>query len=310
MAVLLLLVPRLLAKGLPPPAELPGPLVIVGGGGVPAEAREAFVTLAGKERGRIVVVPTASIDADNPAEVEGYLQPWRALKPASVQLLHTRDRKVADDPDFVKPLTEATGVWFSGGDQSRLTAAYKGTRMERELDKLHARGGVIGGTSAGAAVLSDPMITGGTTTASTGPGFGLLPGFIIDQHFLARNRQQRLAGVVTAHPEFVGLGIDEGTAVIVRGRSLRVIGKSAVTVLLAAEAGKPVQMRAAKAGTVLDLVELRKAAATRRQSAPAQPAPAERPVSWALRRSTCCSSSASGRQRRLSTGVSGWRRSA
>jgi cyanophycinase len=266
---LLVTAARLLADGLPPPADLPGPLVIVGGGGVPAEAREAFVTLAGKDKAKLVVIPTASGDADDPGQAEGFLQPWREFHPASVQLLHTRDRKTADDPAFAKPLADATAMWFSGGDQSRITAAYKGTLVERELRKLHARGGVVGGTSAGAAVMSDPMITGGTKAASTGPGLGLLPGFIVDQHFVARNRQQRLTGVVAANPGFVGLGIDEGTAVVARGRTLRVVGKSTVTVVLAAGAGEPQLTQAAKAGTSLDLHELRRAAAKRAVREPA-----------------------------------------
>lgn len=261
--VLLALVQRLPADGLPPLTELPGPLVIVGGGGMPTEAREAFVTLAGKDKARLVIIPTASGAADDPAQVEGFLKPWRAFNPASVQLLHTRDRMTADDPAFVKPLADATAVWFSGGDQSRITAVYKGTRFEDELRKLHARGGVIGGTSAGAAVMSDPMITGGTTAAGTGRGFGLLPGFVVDQHFVARNRQKRLAGLVAANPGLVGLGIDEGTAVIARGRTLRVVGKSTVTVLLASGAGEPEQTQVAKAGAILDLDTLRRAAAKR-----------------------------------------------
>jgi cyanophycinase len=261
--VLLVLVGCLFADGLPPPAELPGPLVIVGGGEVPAEARELFVRLAGKDKAKLVIVPSASADADDPREAESYLKPWRLLHPASVELLHTRDRKRADDPAFAKPLAGATAVWFGGGDQGRLTAAYKGTRVEEELRKLHARGGVVGGTSAGAAVLCDPMITGGTDSARTAAGFGLLPGFIIDQHFVARNRRQRLAGAVAANPGFVGLGIDEGTAVVACGWALRVVGKSTVTIILAAGAGEPERTRAAKAGTVLDLCELRKAAEKR-----------------------------------------------
>lgn len=267
-AVLLVLVSCLLADGLPPPAELSGPLVIVGGGRVPAEAREAFVALAGKDRAKIIIIPTASEAADDPNEAEGYLKPWQALKPASVALLHTRDRKTADDPAFVKPLAEATGVWFGGGDQSRLTEAYKGTLVEKELRKLHARGGVIGGTSAGAAVLSDLMITGGKDTARTGPGFGLLPGFVVDQHFVARSRQKRLAGVVAANPGYVGLGIDEGTAVVARGRTLEVVGQSTATVVLAAGAGEPESAQASKPGTRLDLIELRKAAAGRAAKKP------------------------------------------
>jgi cyanophycinase len=277
-AILLVLVTRLLGDGLPPSADLPGPLVIVGGGGMPEEARETFISLAGRDQARLVVIPTASAAADEPGQAASFLRPWRALHPASVQLLHTRDRKTADDPTFAKPLAEATAVWFSGGDQSRLTAAYKGTLVETELRKLHARGAVIGGTSAGAAVLSDPMITGGTNPARTGPGFGFLPGFIIDQHFVARNRQQRLSGVVAANPGFVGLGINEGTAVVARGGRLRVVGKSTVTVMLAAGAGEPALIQAAKAGMSLDLHQLRRAAARRAAKEPLAPVTPSRPV--------------------------------
>ena len=116
----------------PPPAELPGSLVIVGGGKLPAAVRERFVALAGGDKARIVVVPTASRDADDPKEHDGYLKPWRDLGPASVVLLHTRDRTTADDPAFVGPLLDATAVWFSGGDQSRLTAAYEASTLPEE----------------------------------------------------------------------------------------------------------------------------------------------------------------------------------
>lgn len=272
--IFLAVVPVLLADELPP-AELPGPLVIVGGGTVPAEAREMFVALGGKDQAKIVYVPTASEYADTPAEHEGMLKPWRAYKPASIQLLHTRDRAVADSPEFVKPLTEATAVWFGGGDQGRITAAYRGTLFEKELRKLHARGGVIGGTSAGAAVQSDPMITGGSTKAETGPGLGLLPGFVIDQHFVARNRQKRLAGVIADHPGLVGLGIDESTAVVAQGRKLRVVGKSTATVMLAAGGGEPESTQVAKPDTSLDIVELRQAAAKRAEKKPGSNGPAK-----------------------------------
>lgn len=269
---LVAIVPVVLADG-PPPAELPGPLVIVGGGTVPAEAREMFVNLGGgRDKAKIVYVPTASEYADTPAEHDGMLKPWRAYKPASIQLVHTRDRKVADSPEFVKPLTEATAVWFGGGDQGRITAAYRGTLFEKELRKLHARGGVIGGTSAGAAVQSDPMITGGSDKAETGPGLGLLPGFVIDQHFVARNRQKRLAGVIADHPGLVGLGIDESTAVVAKGRKLQVVGKSTATVMLAAGGGEAESTQVAKPNTSLDIVELRQAAAKRAGKSATQPA--------------------------------------
>lgn len=264
-------------------AELPGPLVIVGGGKTPAEARDAFFAYAGKDKAKIVVIPSASASADEAAQADGFLKPWQELNPASVVIFHTRDRKTADDPKFVAPLAEATGVWFSGGDQARITAAYRGTLVETELKKLHARGGVIGGTSAGAAVMSDPMIAGGTDAAKVAPGFGFLPGFVVDQHFVARGRQKRLQGVIAANPHLVGLGIDEGTALIVKGRTARVVGDSTVTVCLAAGAGRPAlaeerrKSRDPQAG-LIDLFQVRRAAANRASKDPFPPAKPRDPV--------------------------------
>jgi cyanophycinase len=264
------------------PSGLPGPLVIVGGGPIPADARQAFVELAGLHRAKIVVIPTASIDADDPQKAGEFLKPWQELKPGpqpgSVVLLHTRDAATANDADFVRPLTEATGVWFSGGDQGRITAAYRGTLVEKELKKLHERGGVIGGTSAGASVLSDLMITGGGDTARTGAGLGLLPGFVIDQHFVRRGRVKRLAGLIDANPSYVGLGIDEATALVVRGRLARVLGDSTVTVCLGKGAGRPATRQEYRAGELLDLLQLRRAAANRAAAEPFPPARPGEPV--------------------------------
>ena len=260
------------------PAGLPGPLVIVGGGKVPQEARQAFFDLAGKEKAKIVVIPTASADADDPKHEKEYLEDWEELKPDSVQTLHTRNRKQADDPAFVKALGDATGVWFSGGDQAKIAAAYRGTLVEKEVKKLHARGGVIGGTSAGASILSDLMIEGGTDTAKTGEGLGLLPGFVIDQHFTARKREQRLEGVIAANPSWVGLGLDEGTAAVIRGRVARVIGEAAMTVCVAKGAGRPAAADTYKAGSLLDIVQLRRAAANRAAKDSFPPAKPPEPV--------------------------------
>lgn len=258
------------------PAGLPGPLVIVGGGKLTGDIQKAFFDLAGKEKARIVVIPTAA--AGELKDLDSYRRPWQDLKPLSVEVLHTRDRKTANDVQFVKPLAEATGIWFPGGDQSRITAAYRGTLFEQELRKAHARGAVIGGSSAGAAIMSDLMITGGADTAKTADGLGFLPGFVIDQHFVARKRQQRLAGVIAAHPARVGLGIDESTAVVIRGRIARVIGDSTVTICLARGAGKPAAVDEHKAGALLDLVQLRRAAANRAAAKPFPPARPPAPV--------------------------------
>jgi cyanophycinase len=233
----------------PYPEEVRGALVIVGGGGFPESARDEFVRLAGgKDKAKVVVIPTASAAADDPAEADGFLERWKAAGVESVRLLHTRDRKTADDPEFTKPLAEATAVWFSGGDQNRIVAAYRGTLVEKELRKLLDRGGVIGGTSAGAAVMSDLMIEGGNPQAKTGPGLGLLPGVVVDQHFTERKRQPRLRGVLEANPGYAGLGIDEGTAVVVRGRRIDVHGKGTVTACWGGCATKPAREDVLKAG--------------------------------------------------------------
>ena len=248
---------------------LTGALVIAGGGKLPDSVRAEFVKLAGgAAKARIVVIPTASEDADKPEEAASFTKAWRDLKPLGVELLHTRDRTVADTEAFVGPLREATAVWLSGGDQSRLTEAYRGSRVEAELHALLARGGVIGGTSAGAAVMSDPMITGGTKVATVGRGFGFLSGVVCDQHFVARGRIDRLRGVVDAHPDYVGLGIDEATAVVVTGQSIRVVGDSTVTAVWAAGPGRPARSDVVKAGGELDLFVIRREALVRAGKGP------------------------------------------
>jgi len=258
-------------------AELPGTLVIVGGGQMPDNVRDEFFRQAGgKERAKIVVIPTASGYADDAKEDEGFLKQWKDLEPGSVTLLHTRDRKRADNEEFVKPLTEATAVWFSGGDQSRLTAAYRDTLVAKELAKLFKRGGTIGGTSAGAAVMSDLMITGGTDTATTADGLGFLPGVVVDQHFTQRKRLTRLEGVVAKNPGYVGLGIDESTAVIAKGRTLKVLGDGTVTATWAKSETKPVRNDVLKSGGEFDLFQIRRAALAR--SAKLQFPPATAPV--------------------------------
>src|SRR5262245_50563765 len=128
-----------------PSGEISGSLVIVGGGDVPDAVREQFLQLAGGKNAKLVVIPTASASADGP-DADKSLEPWKKREVNSVVLFHTRKRDQAEDAAFLKPLTQATGVWLGGGDQSKLTAAYRGTLVEKELHKLLERGGVIGGT--------------------------------------------------------------------------------------------------------------------------------------------------------------------
>lgn len=237
-----------------PPPSFPGALVVIGGGRLPESIVQQFLLLAGGNNARIVVIPTASASADAPNAATVYLERWKKHSLLSLTLLHTRQHRVANQEEFVRPLREATGVWISGGDQSRLTAAYRGTAVQRELKDLLARGGVIAGTSAGAAVMSEVMITGGRRKATLGSGLGLLRGIVVDQHFLKRDRVERLLGVLQLHPDHLGLGIDESTAIIVRGEHFSVLGESYV---MAIRPGKNLpQIRIFRSGDRVKLPEL------------------------------------------------------
>jgi cyanophycinase len=231
------------------PAPRGGALVICGGGVIPDVVRTRFIELAGGPKARIIVIPTAHRIADTPA-VKSILDPWMTKGAASVQCLHTRSRDVANSAEFVQPLTEATGVWFGGGLQTSVTQAYLGTEVERQLSALLARGGVIGGTSAGAAVMTQVMISRGRTTAEVEKGFDFLPGAVVDQHFLRRNRLSRLLSVLSDHPDLVGLGIDERTALVVNipNRRMNVIGESYVVACVPGAAGRPARLEVLKPG--------------------------------------------------------------
>ncbi len=239
-----------------PENDVVGALVIVGGGGLPDAIRDRFVQLAGGKNGKLVVIPTASEFADRTGNYRGFKY-WEKQGLASVSLLNTLDHKKANDPSFIKPLTEATAAWLGGGDQLRLAKAYHGTAVEKELRRLYARGGVIGGTSAGASVMSSIMITGGFSQASIDEGFGLLPDVVIDQHFRNRKRQNRLMGVLRKNPRCLGLGIDENTAVVVSGHKFTVMGQANVSVCLpptdSEELGPITLLKADEVGDLLQL---------------------------------------------------------
>src|SRR5262249_54132559 len=189
----------------PPAAEAVGSAVPVSGtlmicgGGTHVEDLfgPKFVELAGGKNAHIVVVTTASETADS-ADVDSRVEFLSRLRPAELTILHTRSREIADDPKFSEPLATATGVWFIGGRQHQVTEAYLGTQTEKALKGVLRRGGVLAGTSAGAAIMSPVMILGGFPEAQIGPGFGFLPGTIVDQHFLKRKRKDRLLQALAA----------------------------------------------------------------------------------------------------------------
>ena len=233
-----------------------GYLVIAGGGPQPDSTYARFFELAGGAgKARIVVLPMASSDPDAGNELTGDFQKMGAASSERLVL----DRVTADTEAAVEKLRGVTGVWFGGGDQVLLTKAIRGSRVEAAIHAIYANGGVVGGTSAGAAVMSTPMITGDekhpggarplpkdSTDAwitiarddvVTEDGFAMLPGAVVDQHFVRRRRNNRLLSVVLENPRLVGVGIDESTAIEVRpDGSWKVLGTSVAVVFDARKA--------------------------------------------------------------------------
>lgn len=241
-----------------------GRLVICGGGGLPIEILTQFVEMAGGREARIVVVTTASVYAGTPA-MESRLWFWREQESYvnSIQYLHTRSREIANDAEFSACLEQATGVWFVGGNQNAITDAFLGTLTEQRLLAVQERGGVIGGTSAGAAIMSRTMIAGGMQQPVLKTGLGFVPGAIVDQHFVKRKRLGRLLQALSQRPGLLGIGVDEGTALIVENRQLSVLGESVVTLCLPAANGYKEYTETLNPGDTADLVALSRAAIAR-----------------------------------------------
>jgi cyanophycinase len=235
LAVLLLLTTYSGAVSAQAAGPVRGSLVIAGGGNLEGTGiLERFLDLAGGGDELIVVIPTAGEDDAYDQSWDG-LRQLRAAGARRICVLHTRDRKVADTPDFAAPIREARGVWFPGGRQWRLADAYLNTRTHRELEAVLARGGVIGGTSAGATIQGGFMVRGDTKgnelmVGDHVDGLGFITGVTIDQHLLKRNRQFDLLPVIEAHPDLLGIGLDEATAIVVRGNTFDVIGRSYVAI--------------------------------------------------------------------------------
>ena len=211
-----------------------GALVIVGGAMRDPAILTRFLELAGGIDAPIVVIPTAGGAAEYGPDWRG-LGSFRALGAKNLTVLHTTDRKVADSEEFVRPIREARGVFFGGGRQWRLADSYLNTRTQEALFELLDRGGVIGGSSAGATIQGSYLARGDTSgnTIMMGDhveGLGFLKNSAIDQHLLARNRQFDLIEVIQAHPQLLGIGIDEDTAIVVQGDQFDVIGQGYVAI--------------------------------------------------------------------------------
>jgi cyanophycinase len=211
-----------------------GSLVIVGGGGAGEEILLKFIELSGGMEAPIVVIPTAGGRAAYDQDA-GIAKALRELGATQVQVWHTYDPDEANDPDFTAPLDSAGGVWFGGGRQWRLVDAYAGTQAEELFWEVLHRGGAIGGSSAGATIQGSYLARGDTKGNQTmmgdhEVGFGFIKNIAIDQHVLARNRQNDLFTILDQRPELLGIGLDEKTAIIVQGNSFEVMGRSYVLI--------------------------------------------------------------------------------
>lgn len=211
-----------------------GTLVVVGGGMEDEAILQRFIDLAGGPDVPIVVIPTAG-GADEYDQFYPGLLMFKRLGATDLTIMHTKDRNEANREEFVRPLREARGVWFPGGRQWRLADSYLNTRVHEELRDVLARGGVIGGSSAGATILGSYLARGDTrnNTIMMGDheeGFDFLKNVAIDQHLLRRNRQFDLIEIVEAKPELLGIGIDENTAIVVRRDQFEVMGQGYVAI--------------------------------------------------------------------------------
>ena len=226
------------------PDSVRGPLVAVGGAEDKLGDRlilRRFIDLAGGNTARIVVVPIASSFAGEVAD--RYRAVFADLGAAQVDVVDAILREQALDPALARPIEAATGIFLSGGNQLRIATLLGGTPVAVALRRCHAQGAVVGGTSAGASVLSQHMIAFGRPGASPSqrmvtlsPGLGLTNRLIIDQHFRQRDRIGRLMAAVALNPFLLGVGVDEDTALVLDAQNIaEVVGRHSVTFVDGAE---------------------------------------------------------------------------
>lgn len=209
-----------------------GTLVIVGGGGMPQGLMQRFVELAGGvEKARLVYVPCS--EQETLAAPQRTVEEWKKMGVQHAAFIHTKDRHQAnDDKAFLAPLKDATGIWFGGGRQWNFADSYYGTTAHKLMKEVVQRGGVIGGSSAGASIQARYLAR--ATPISNfdimAPGYergglGFISGLAIDQHFTQRGRQKDMTQLVNRYPQLLGVGLDEATAIIVQKSVAEVVGR-------------------------------------------------------------------------------------
>lgn len=242
-----------------------GHLLIIGGNGTTEDIVKKAVETAGGSGGSVAIFPQASELAETGANA---VDMWKKAGIGRAVALDPKDAATA-----VQAVKDATFIWFPGGDQAKLVKALENTGLPEAIRQRYTEGALVGGTSAGAAVMSKLMMTGEADLQSITArrtelveGLALWPDVIVDQHFLKRQRNNRLISAVLDHPDIVGVGIDETTAVFVTGgRRFEVLGKSSVLVVDARHAtvdavatgglatGRGVKLSVLKAGMTYDL---------------------------------------------------------
>ena len=210
-----------------------GYLIIHGGGRLTDDVMKRFGELGNAEEGHLVIVPTSGSGkiSSDPKTASRWL---KSLGFKKVTMLHTRSREMADSDEFIKPLEDATAIWFSGGRQWRTMDVYHDTKSADAFHRVYARGGVIGGSSAGATVQGSYLVRGAKegNHVMMAPGhevgFGFLENVAIDQHAIKRDRLSDMIPVITRFPDLLGIAIDEGAALEVHEGVAKVVGDSKV----------------------------------------------------------------------------------
>ena len=212
-----------------------GHLIIAGGALQDTAVFNKFIELAGGDKSHIVVIPTAGGYKVTEQRKNSLIQDWIKKGAAKVSVLHTTDPDESNQAEFAAVIDEATGVYFPGGRQWRLADSYLNTLVHTKLFELLQRGGVIGGSSAGATIQGAYLARGDskTNTIMMGDheeGLTFIENIAIDQHTLARNRQFDMFEITEKYPELLGIAIDENTAILVSGNEFEVLGQSYVMI--------------------------------------------------------------------------------
>ena len=243
-----------------------GSLVLCGGGPLPGSVIRRFIELAGGKDAPLVVIPCSSAKT-----IRRTPRPVRMLRGAGatdVTWIHTKDRHAADfDEEILGPLRRARGIWLGGGRQWNFVDSYQHTKAHELMHAVLEKGGVIGGSSAGASIQAEYMCRGNPLgnrdimAEGYEEGLGFLNGIGVDQHFTQRGRQPDMESFVAAYPQFLGIGLDEGTALIVRGSIGEVMGPSDCFVHFydASKPGERRQLSTVEPGSAYDLVKRRPA---------------------------------------------------